>query len=80
MDLAPPPPPPAVTHAHPDHVGALPQLLQAYPDAPVVAHAGEAPFLTGQKHYAPPTGLGARLARWAGIAPEAPVQVLCVGC
>lgn len=64
-----------MTHAHPDHVGALPQLLQAYPDVPVVAHAGEEPFLTGQKHYLPPTGLAARLARWAGVAPETPIQV-----
>ncbi|KAL4430854.1 hypothetical protein ABPG75_006110 [Micractinium tetrahymenae] len=64
-----------LTHSHPDHVGALPQLLQAYPHVPVVAHEGEAPFLTGEKHYSPPSGLGARVARWAGVAPETPLQV-----
>ena len=31
----------AVTHAHPDHVGALGALLAAHPQAKVVAHVEE---------------------------------------
>ncbi|EFN58303.1 hypothetical protein CHLNCDRAFT_142301 [Chlorella variabilis] len=34
-----------LTHAH--AIGALPKLLQAYPDAKVAAHAEELPFLVG---------------------------------
>lgn len=35
----------AVTHGHHDHVGALVELMAAYPDAPVLLHSEEAPFL-----------------------------------
>ncbi len=30
-----------LTHAHYDHVGAIPALLEQYPDLPVYAHEGE---------------------------------------
>lgn len=39
------PPITAVTHGHHDHVGALVELMEAYPDAPVLLHEQEAPFL-----------------------------------
>jgi glyoxylase-like metal-dependent hydrolase (beta-lactamase superfamily II) len=35
-----------LTHAHLDHVAALPLLLDAYPNLKVCMHANEAPFLT----------------------------------
>lgn len=41
----------AVTHGHLDHVGALPQLMQLYPDLKVVIHEAEAEHLTGQEGY-----------------------------
>lgn len=31
-----------ITHAHGDHVGALPQVLQAHPQLPIVLHSGAA--------------------------------------
>ncbi len=42
----------AVTHSHPDHVGALPKLLQAYPDIKIAYHENEQPFLSGKGKYA----------------------------
>lgn len=36
-----------MTHGHFDHAGGLPQLLEAFPDVPVLAHADEEPFLRG---------------------------------
>lgn len=42
----------AVTHSHPDHVGALPKLLQEYPDISVAYHENEQPFLSGKGKYA----------------------------
>ena len=46
----------AVTHGHPDHVGAMPKLLQAYPDISVAYHENEQPFLSGKAKYADLTG------------------------
>ncbi|PRW58947.1 MBL fold hydrolase [Chlorella sorokiniana] len=44
-----------LTHSHTDHVAGVPNLLAAYPDAQVVVHEKEVPFLTGQaKHLADP--------------------------
>lgn len=34
-----------MTHGHHDHVGAVVDLMEAYPDAPVLLHEREAPFL-----------------------------------
>ena len=42
----------AVTHAHPDHTGALSKVLQAYPAIKVAFHENEAPFLVSGSRYA----------------------------
>ena len=36
-----------ITHGHIDHVGALPDLLRAFPDLQVVFHAHEEPYIAG---------------------------------
>ena len=41
----------AVTHGHADHVGALAKLIEAYPDADVVYHENEEPFISGGAQY-----------------------------
>ncbi len=41
-----------LTHGHIDHVGALPALKQAYPEAHVAFHTEESPYLTGQPQTA----------------------------
>ena len=48
-------PPKAIllTHGHFDHIGAFPEIFEAW-DAPVYAHQLEMPFLTGQADYPPP--------------------------
>lgn len=77
--LQPPPPPPclpsAVTHGHADHVGALPQLLQHFPEVPVVLHSGEAPFLLGGEEYLPPSSRLQYLLRALSMVPHSPVKV-----
>src|SRR5437588_11420958 len=35
----------ALTHYHPDHVGALPELLARCPDLRVAIHTAEAPYV-----------------------------------
>jgi glyoxylase-like metal-dependent hydrolase (beta-lactamase superfamily II) len=42
-----------LTHAHFDHVGALPELAEKW-DVPVYAHALEMPYVTGRAMYPPP--------------------------
>lgn len=42
-----------LTHAHFDHVGALPELAEKW-DVPVYAHALEIPYITGKASYPPP--------------------------
>lgn len=37
-----------LTHGHIDHVGGLPALKRAFPDAHVAFHTEESPYLTGQ--------------------------------
>ncbi len=40
-----------MTHGHADHVGALPRLLDAYPDVKVAYHINEEPFMSGGAQY-----------------------------
>lgn len=42
----------ALTHGHVDHAGSLLALVEAFPQAQVVCHREEAPYVTGEKHYA----------------------------
>ena len=42
-----------LTHAHFDHVGAFPEILDRW-DVPVYAHRLELPHVTGQADYPPP--------------------------
>jgi glyoxylase-like metal-dependent hydrolase (beta-lactamase superfamily II) len=42
-----------LTHGHFDHVGALPDVADAW-DTPVYAHELEMPYLTGRSSYPPP--------------------------
>ena len=51
----------AVTHGHIDHVGALPLLLEEYPDMKVVIHEAEEEFIAGDKDYFPPAELSFQL-------------------
>ena len=41
----------AVTHAHLDHVGALPLLLPKYPNLKVVIHDDEGDYLVGPSSF-----------------------------
>ena len=77
---APPPRgPPAVTHAHPDHIGGLPALLAAYPDAKVVVHEDERKFLVAgdaaAAEYAPEGSVKTAVTRWMGIVADHPIKV-----
>jgi glyoxylase-like metal-dependent hydrolase (beta-lactamase superfamily II) len=67
-----------VTHAHFDHVGAIPQLLKVYPQASVVVHSKEAPFLTGQhppgqQPYSSRSAALLRLLQTAAVVPRGPI-------
>ncbi|WP_017609500.1 MBL fold metallo-hydrolase [Nocardiopsis xinjiangensis] len=59
-----------ITHAHVDHIGALPELLRRHP-APVYAHPDEVALLRGEKHEQASTwdvvsrSWRPRFARWA---------------
>jgi glyoxylase-like metal-dependent hydrolase (beta-lactamase superfamily II) len=63
-----------LSHGHLDHVGALPQLLNVWPSATVVAHEAEAPYLLDNKPYSPPWltsgSPGLRLAHLLGFLPR----------
>ncbi|EFN55040.1 hypothetical protein CHLNCDRAFT_52813 [Chlorella variabilis] len=63
-----------VSHHHPDHTGALPLLLEAFPDTPVAFYEDERPFLLGNKTFAQPGSLQARLFRWIGLLGERPFK------
>ena len=61
-----------LTHAHFDHVGALPDLLEYWGDVPVYAHTWELPYFTGRSDYPPPdpTVGGGLMARMAMLYPN----------
>ncbi|KAL4854628.1 putative metallo-hydrolase YflN [Chlorella vulgaris] len=66
-----------VTHAHPDHIGALPLLLAAYPEVQIVFHENEAPLLVGDEHLVAPGSVAARILRWVGMLGEQPIKASC---
>lgn len=43
-----------LTHAHPDHVSALPAIHSAFPDAPVYLHPADAAWLASPANALPP--------------------------
>jgi glyoxylase-like metal-dependent hydrolase (beta-lactamase superfamily II) len=65
-----------LTHAHFDHVGALPQLLERW-DCPVFAHQLEAPYLTGRINYPPPdvSAGGGLMSRLSILFPRGPIDI-----
>ena len=65
-----------LTHGHFDHVGVL-QDLAAEWDAPVYAHALEAPYLDGRAAYPPgdPTVGGGAMAALARFYPRGPIDL-----
>ncbi len=69
-------PPAAIvlTHGHFDHIGALGDLLDHWPDVTVYAHRLELPYLTGQSPYPPPdpTVGGGLMARSSFMLPKGP--------
>jgi glyoxylase-like metal-dependent hydrolase (beta-lactamase superfamily II) len=71
-------PPTAIvlTHAHFDHVGALPDLLETW-NVPVYAHPEESDYAIGAREYPPPdpTVGGGLMARMASLYPRQPVKL-----
>lgn len=65
-----------LTHAHFDHRGALPDLLNDW-QVPVYAHPLEAPYLTGKSSYPPPDPLAGNggMAWSAWMFPKAPINI-----
>jgi len=72
-------PPQAIilTHGHFDHVSALPDLLQAWPDVQVYAHRLELPYLNGRSSYPPPdpTVGGGGMATMSFLYPKKPLDL-----
>lgn len=64
------------THGHFDHTGALKELAEEW-DAPIYAHPGEMPFLTGQEQYPPPdpTVGGGLMTLMSPLFPRGPIDV-----
>ena len=66
-----------LTHAHFDHAGGLPEILRAWPDVPVYAHALELPYLNGNRRYPPgdPTvgGAMAEMSRFMDTSRPTPL-------
>ena len=65
-----------LTHAHFDHVGALPALLEEW-DVPVYAHQLELPHVHGELSYPPPDPSvgGGLMARMSMLYPRGPIQL-----
>ena len=65
-----------LTHAHFDHVGALPALAEEW-DVPVFVHPLELPYVTGKSPYAPPdpTVGGGLMALMSPMYPRGPINL-----
>src|SRR2546423_2031549 len=65
-----------LTHGHFDHVGAFPQILEAW-DVPVFAHQLELPYLRGQKKYPAPDASagGGLMSLLAPFYPRGPIDL-----
>lgn len=65
-----------LTHAHFDHVGALPALVNLW-KVPVYAHYLEMPFLTGKSSYPPPdpTVGGGIMPLMSVVFPTSPINL-----
>jgi glyoxylase-like metal-dependent hydrolase (beta-lactamase superfamily II) len=66
-----------LTHGHFDHVGALPELMKAWPRVPIYAHEMEMPYLTGRSSYPPPdptVGHG-MMSRLSPLYPKKPIDL-----
>ncbi len=68
----------AVSHGHLDHVGALPKLLQMYPDLKVVIHEAESEHLTGLEGYFYKQDQSAQLKflTWIKLLPASEFKVM----
>lgn len=64
-----------LTHAHPDHTGAIPKLLTLFPQVDVIAHSREGPFLTGQSDYLAPSSMLQSAMQAATLLPHTSVKV-----
>jgi glyoxylase-like metal-dependent hydrolase (beta-lactamase superfamily II) len=65
-----------LTHGHFDHVGAFPQILEAW-DVPVFAHQLELPYLRGEKKYPAPDASagGGLMSLLAPFYPRGPIDL-----
>lgn len=72
-------PPKAIilTHGHFDHVSALPDLIEEWPEVQIYAHTLELPFLTGKSSYPPPdpTAGGGAMAWMSWVYPVKPIDL-----
>ena len=66
-----------LTHGHFDHVGALPELMAAWPGVPIYAHELEMPYLKGRSPYPPPdpTVGGGAMSRLSPLYPKGPIDL-----
>jgi glyoxylase-like metal-dependent hydrolase (beta-lactamase superfamily II) len=65
-----------LTHGHFDHVGAFPEILEAW-NVPVFAHQLELPYLRGQKKYPAPQASagGGLMSLLAPFYPRGPIDL-----
>lgn len=65
-----------LTHGHFDHVGAIIELVE-YWGVKVFAHPLEMPYLTGERHYAPPnpSADGGLIAKLSVFFPNDPINL-----
>ena len=61
-----------ITHQDMDHIGSIPNLLQMAPNAKLLAHCDEAPFMDGRKT---PVRLAELLEKYETFPPEVQAQI-----